>query len=164
MKKLVQNLRPIQEKISERSAFLGVYGALAAFVFSLFLPWASVPPGVMARDGGSSSGWAELAFLSLLPFAGLVLSVMSVRRPMGPAALLICVVVSFAVLAFGNVLGRSNWERPAQAFTDSDAFVPHANFGSALGSGFWLGFLALLALSVFGLAWTFHKEQVAASA
>jgi hypothetical protein len=163
MKKLVENLKFIEEKVSERSAFLGVYGALAAFAFSLFLPWASAPAGVLARDGGSSSGWSELAFLSLLPFAGLILSVASVRRPIKPATLLICIAASFCLLAFNNVLDRSHWDRPFQASIDSDAFITHANFGSALGAGFWLGLLALVAMSVFGLAWSLHKTPTLAT-
>ena len=134
MKKLVENLRFVEEKISERAAFLGVYGALAAFAFSLFLPWASAPAGVMARDGGSSSGWSEAAFVALLPLAGLILSVASVRRPIKPATLLICVAVAFVLLGVDNVLDRSHWDRPFQASIDSDAFITHANFGSALGA------------------------------
>jgi len=46
--------------------------SLALIGFSLFLPWASIPSGISARDGGSSSGWAEGAYLILLPFVGLV--------------------------------------------------------------------------------------------
>ena len=162
MTKLIENLRPIQQKISEGSALLGVYGAFAAFAFSLFLPWATAPAGVLVRDGGSSSGWSEWAFVALLPFGGLVLSVASFRRPIRPTTLLVCVAASFVLLGVNNVLNRSHWDRPFQASIDSDAFVTHANFGSALGTGFWFGLLALVAISVFGLAWSLHKAPAVA--
>jgi hypothetical protein len=36
--------------------------------------------------------------------------------------------------------------------------------GSDLGAGFWLGLLAIVALSVCGLAWSLHKAPAAVEA
>ncbi len=162
MNHLIESLTPLGEKVSEKSAYLGIVLALVLFAFALFLPWATVPEGVAANDGGESSGWSELGFVSLLPFLGLILSIASVRKPIRPKTLLFCILASFALLGFDNVENRSTWQRPFRAFTDSDDYIPHANFGSALGVGFWLGFLALIAISVFGLAWSLHKHNAVA--
>lgn len=151
-------LRPLEHKINEKSAFLGIIILLAVAGFTMFLPWASIPAGmgIRAVDGGSASGWSEGAYLVFLPFAGLFLSFMKNRPAIKPWTLLVCILVAFVLLGFNNVIHRTEWVPTSFSYRD-------VNYGSMLDVGFWLGFLATLAVSVFGLAWSPHKSACAKS-
>jgi hypothetical protein len=162
MNALIDSLAPLKSRISEKSGYLGVVIGLAAFSFSLFLPWASIPAGISATDGGSSSGWSELAFFAVVPLSGLLLSIFGMRKPIRPKTTLISVLVAFAVLGFNNIVNRSTWQRPFSVIPGTDSYITHANFGSSLDIGFCLGLIALTAVCVFGLAWSLHKAASAA--
>ena len=141
---VIQNLRVFQNKIDRNTAYLGVLIGFAVFSFSLFLSWASIPNGMMAVDGGSTTGWHELGFLALLPL-GLALYPVFLNRSVDLKNLLINIAIAFALLGYNNVINRASWHNA------------YGNMGSAMGAGFWIGLLSMLAISACGIAWTLHK-------
>jgi len=155
---LVESLRPLKEQISEKPAYVGSVLGFAAYGFSLFLPWSTVPAGIAAQDGGSSSGWAEGAYAALIPMVGLALALAGVRRPNRVGTFLMAVAASFLLVGYNNVANRTTWQRQASFLLG----IPHPeDFGSTLGAGFWIGLLALVATAGFGVAWTLHREAAA---
>jgi hypothetical protein len=146
---------PLQRTISERTAYVGFLVALAMFFVSLFLPWASIPITIAGQGDVSASGWAEQAYLSVLPFAGLFLNGLPARKPLTLNISVLCVLLAFALLFVDNVDHRSLWLTPL--LVDAGSTVPHAIYGSYLDSGFWFALASMVALSVFGIAWTMHR-------
>ena len=140
---LVESLQILQKKISKNNAYLGVLIGFAVFAFSLFLSWANVPAGRLASDGGASSGWGEMAFLAILPLACSLYPVIR-QQSVALKSLLINIAIAFALLGYNNVINRSTWQRYSQ------------NWGSDLGAGFWIGLIAIIAISACGIAWSLH--------
>jgi hypothetical protein len=145
---IVESLGVLRHKISRSNAYLGVLIGFAVFAFTLFLSWSSIPVGQQAADGGTSTGWNEKAYLALFPLA-LALYPVFLQRTVHLRNLLINVAISFALLGYNNVINRSTWHSVDNASN---------NFGSTLDSGFWLGLMAMVAISVFGVAWSLHTS------
>jgi hypothetical protein len=145
MKPIVEGLAVLRHKISRNGAYLGVLIGFAAFAFSLFLSWASIPSGQMAIDGGTVSGWRELGYLAIFPLA-LALYPVFLQRPVGLRNLLINIAIAFGLLAYNNVAHRETWHNG------------YGNMGSTLDAGFWIGLIAMVAISVCGLAWSLHTS------
>lgn len=143
---IAEALTPLANLISQKGSYLLLIVSLAAFVFSLFLPWATIDSGLLAVDGGSSSGWNELGFLALVPVALPALFVIK-KKPMNLIATIFLILLGFVLLSFDNVMNRSVW---------SSVNNPLDVSGSLLGSGFWIGGFALLALSFGVLSWSVH--------
>lgn len=143
MSAIVQNLGVLQHKINRNTAYLGVLIGFVVFGFSLFLSWASIPAGMMATDGGATTGWRELAFLALLPL-GFALYPVFFSRSVDLKNLLISIVIAFALLGYNNVINRTSWHNA------------YGNMGSAMGAGFWIGLLAMIVISACGIAWALH--------
>jgi hypothetical protein len=148
MKPIVEGLEVLRHKISKNGAYLGVLIGFAAFAFALFLSWASIPSGQMAIDGGTASGWHELGYLAIFPLA-LALYPVFLQRAVGLRNLLINIAIAFGLLAYNNIVNRSEWH---------DSIYTAQNMGSALGAGFWIGLIAMVAISVCGLAWSLHTS------
>jgi len=149
---------PLQQNIDERASYLGFMGALACFFAALFLPWSSIPIVVVGHGGISADGWSERAYLSVLPFAGLLLNRLPNRPPLKTNIFGCLIFLAFALLLVDNVEHRTTWLTPL--LTDAAQPVPHAIYGSSLAAGFWLALAAMIAMSVFGLVWTMHKSAV----
>lgn len=143
---MLESLDVLRTKISKNNAFLGVAIGFAALTFTMFLSWANIPAGQRAVDGGESTGWQEQAFWAILPLAFALYPVF-LQKAVHLKNLLINVAIAFALLGFNNVLHRSTW-----AEVDSPSEV----MGSALGIGFWIGLLAMIAITVCGVAWSLH--------
>ncbi|MDP2367418.1 hypothetical protein [Rhodoferax sp.] len=140
------SLGVFKQKISKHNAHLGVLVGFGVFAFALFLPWASIPAGLMARDGGSVDGWSESAYFALVPLA-LALYPVFLHRSVQLKTLLINIAIAFALLGYNNVANRNIWQNA------------YGNMGSIMGAGFWLGLLALVAISVCGIAWSLHTSE-----
>ena len=153
---LVESLEPLRKKISAQTAYLGVVVGSLVFAFALFLPWASIPAGLQASDGGSASGWAEFGWVAFLPLLMPILSVLMNRRPVSVERILLCALAAVLFLAFDNILGRSQWHRPMQMVGRS--FDSGANYGSSLDVGFWLALIGLVAVSLSLVTWTLHRS------
>jgi hypothetical protein len=143
LKAAIENLEVLKHKISKNTAYLGVLVGIGIFAFSFFLSWASIPTGQMARDGGSVTGWYEKAYLALLPLAFALYPVF-LQKSVQLKNLLINIVIAFALLGYNNVANRTTWNND------------FGNMGSSLDVGFWIGFLAMLAISACGIAWSLH--------
>ena len=154
MTTVTEILDPLRTRVSVKNAFLGVTIGLVLFVFALFLPWASVS-AALAKDGGSSSGWAEGGYWALLPLLVPMYRVVANRRPMRMVVLLPCLALALLVLAVNNISDRSQWRRPYRMI--GSVFVDGANYGSSLDVGFWLGLASLLVISLSVIAWTLHR-------
>lgn len=140
-------LEPLRDKVSQKSAYLGVAVAIVIYFFSMFLPWTSIRGGLYAIDGGSVNGWSEWAFIAILPISPSVFMILIKNKSTKINTLLFCIMLSLFLLAYNNILHRSQW-----------ASVEHPRdiSGSELDVGFWIGTLALSAISVFSLGWTLH--------
>ena len=146
MSSIVQNLGVLQHKINKNTAYLGVLIGFAIFAFSLFLSWANIPAGMMAKDGGASNGWSELAFLALLPL-GFALYPVFLNRSVSLNSLLTNIAISFGLLGYNNIINRSAWHNA------------YGNMGSVMGAGFWIGLLAMVAISACGISWALHTTD-----
>jgi len=151
---LIANLEILKTKINKGNAFLGIVGGFAAFAFSLFLTWAKIPTGIMVSDGGTASGWHEAAFCAIIPLAIALFPVFR-QRAVGIKAALVAILLSFCLLGYNNVLHRTSWGTQADIAT----WTPWSNFGSDLGAGFWIGLIAMAAISICGIAWALHTRQ-----
>lgn len=149
VKAIADSLEFLKNKISKNGAFLGVVIGFAVFAFSLFLTWSSIPAGSLARDGGASSGWRELAFLAVIPLVVALYPVL-LQRAVGIKMVLINIVISFILLGYNNVINRSTW---------INGFG--YNMGSDLGIGFLLGLIAITIISLCGIAWSLHTRSSA---
>ena len=149
---IIENLEVLKEKISKKTAYLGVLGGFAVFGFSLFMAWAQIPAGIQAADGGYASGWAEKGYLAITPLMIVLLLPVIRQKAVDVTILLAMIVMSFAVLGYDNVLHRMIWY---QMGMDR---VPIAKLGSELGAGFWLGLVAIVAVSTCGIAWALHTK------
>lgn len=149
-------LRPLQQQISERSAYMCFLAALAVYFFALFLPWTSLPLVVVGHGDISATGWDEQAYLSVLPFAGVLLNGLPGRKAIKPDIMGLLIMLAFALLLVDNVEHRSVWLTPL--LVDSGSLVPHAIFGSSLDVGFWLALAAMVSLSISGFVWTMHAS------
>jgi len=158
MNVLAASLMPLSGSMSERTAYIGFLSCLALFFFTLFLPWASIPVVIVGQGTISASGWSELAYLSVLPFAGLLLNGLPNREPLTLNILVPCILLAFAMLLVDNVEHRSIWLTPL--LLDAGSSVPHAVLGSVLDIGFWFALAAMVGMSVFGLVWTMHASAV----
>jgi len=154
---LVKCLAPLQANMSERTSYYGFLVAVAAFFLALFMPWARLPVTILGVGDIYATGWDELAYLSVLPFAGLFLNGLPNRRALKLNVLGLCIMLAFALLLVDNVEHRSIWLTPL--LVDADNQVPHALVGSTLGLGFWLALASMIAMSVFGMVWTMHKSS-----
>jgi hypothetical protein len=139
----IENLEILKHKIGKNTAYLGVLAGMGVFAFSFFLSWASIPTGQMAVDGGSVTGWYEKAYLALIPLVFALYPVF-LQKSVQLKNLLINIVIAFALLGYNNVANRTTWNND------------YGNMGSSLDVGFWMGFLAMLAISACGIAWSLH--------
>ena len=139
----IENLEILKYKIGKNTAYLGVLAGMGVFAFSFFLSWASIPTGQMAVDGGSVTGWYEKAYLALIPLVFALYPVF-LQKSVQLKNLLINIVIAFALLGYNNVANRTTWNND------------YGNMGSSLDVGFWMGFLAMLAISACGIAWSLH--------
>jgi hypothetical protein len=147
VKAVIENLEVLKHKISKNTAYLGVLVGMGIFAFSFFLSWASIPTGQMARDGGSVTGWSEKAYLALFPLAFALYPVF-LQKSVQLKNLLINIVIAFALLGYNNVANRTTWNNN------------YGNMGSTLDVGFWIGFLAMVAISACGIAWSLHTNDL----
>ena len=143
MSLIIKNLEVLKNKINKNTAYLGVLIGFSVFGFSLFLSWANIPVGMMARDGGATTGWSELAFLALLPL-GFALYPVFLNKSVELKNLLINIVIAFGLLGYNNVINRTSWHNA------------YGNMGSAMGAGFWIGLLSIFVISACGIAWALH--------
>jgi hypothetical protein len=102
----------------------------------------------------SASGWDELAYLSVLPFASVLLNRLPGRQTLKVNVIGLCILLAFALLLVDNVEHRGTWLTPL--LVDANGSVPYALLGSVLDVGFWIGLASMVALSVFSLIWTVH--------
>lgn len=142
----VESLGVLRHTISRNNAYLGVAIGFSVFAFALFLPWASIPVGLIANDGGSVIGWKEGAYFAIFPFVFALYPVF-LHRTVSLKNLLANIVISFALLGYNNVINRTTWH---SRYSE--------NLGSDLSVGFWIGLMAIVAISVFGLAWSMHTS------
>jgi hypothetical protein len=147
-------LRPLQQRMSERSAYLCFLAALAFYFFALFLPWTGLPIVVIGHGDITASGWDEQAYLSVLPFAGVLLNGLPGRKAIRPEILGLCIMLAFTLLLVDNVEHRTVWLTPL--LIDAGSNVPHALYGSSLEMGFWFALAAMVSLSICGFVWTMH--------
>ena len=154
---LTESLESIRRKMTLQTAYLGVLSGSVVFAFALFLPWASIPAGLQASDGGSSSGWNEAGWLAYFPVLIPVVKVAMGYRPVRLSRLMLCILATFGLLAFDNINGRTQWIRPFRAI-DRNNIDFGANYGSSLDVGFWLGLLSLVAVAISLIAWTLHRS------
>ncbi len=152
MDTLAQWLRPLQQRLGERGAYLCFLAALAFYFFALFLPWTRLPLVVTGQGDIYATGWDEQAYLSVLPFAGVLLNGLPGRKAIRPEILGLLIMLAFAMLLVDNVEHRSVWLTPM--LVDSGSLVPHAYYGSSLDIGFWFALAAMTCLSIFGIVWT----------
>jgi hypothetical protein len=145
---LLDYLEPLRDKLSSKSAYLGLVVAAVMYSFSMFLPWASVRGGIRPIHGGSASGWSEFAFIAILPIVPSVFMILAKSKPTKIIVLLSCIMACLLLLAYNNIMNRAEWVSVARPWDVS---------GSELGVGFWLGTLAL----VFSLGWTLHNLPAA---
>lgn len=146
MTTIVDSLESLRDKVSKNHAYLGVLVGFSIFTFALFLSWSSIPAGMMARDGGTSSGWNEKGYLAIFPLV-LALYPVFLQRAVILKNLLINIIIAFALLGYNNVMNRSMWQNY------------YNNLGSDMGAGFWIGLMSMIALSVFGIAWSLHTSE-----
>jgi hypothetical protein len=154
METLAAWIAPLQQRVNERTAYVGYLTALAAYFIALYLPWSCVPVVVEGHGGLSANGWDELAYLPALPYASVLLNGLRGRRALKLNVIGLCIMLAFAVLLVDNVEHRSMWLTPL--LVDAGGGAPHALYGSALGAGFWVATASMIALSVFSLVWTMH--------
>ena len=91
----------------------------------------------------------EGAYLSILPLGPAAFRILVKSRPTRVNVLLVCISLSFLLLCFLCVMARPQW---------SSVSAPWEVSGSDLDIGFWVGTLALAAMSVCGLSWTLHNS------
>jgi hypothetical protein len=151
MNSIAESLGVLRQKISRNNAYLGVLIGTAVFTFALFLSWVSIRAGQLASDGGAFSGWQENAYLAILPLAYALYPIFR-KQPVHLKNLLICIGLSFGLLIFNNVVFRSTWRTSAQRIWGGE-------MGSSLDTGFWLGLLAMVAISACGIAWSLHSTD-----
>jgi hypothetical protein len=161
MESFARWLRPLQQQMSARSAYICFLAALAFYFFALFLPWTSLPLVVIGHGDISANGWDEQAYLSVLPFAGVLLNGLRGRKAIKPEILGLLIMLAFAMLLVDNVEHRSVWLTPL--LVDSGSPVPLAFYGSSLDIGFWFALAAMVCLSIFGFVWTMHASGEAAT-
>jgi hypothetical protein len=154
MKSLAAWFAPLQQRMNERTAYVGYLTALSGYFLALYLPWSSVPVVIAGHGGISANGWDELAYLPALPYASVLLNGLRGRKALKLSMIGLCIILAFALLLVDNVEHRSMWQTPL--LVDADGGVPHALYGSVLDVGFWVGLASMIALSVFSLIWTMH--------
>jgi hypothetical protein len=152
-------LTPVQQRVNERTAYVGYMLALSAYFIALFLPWASVPVVAAGHGGISASGWDEVANISVLPFASVLLNGLPGCRTRKLNIVGLCIMLAFVLLLVNNVEHRSMWLTPLAA--DAGAMAQYALQGSVLDVGFWIAVAAMISLSVFSLVWTMHVSREA---
>jgi hypothetical protein len=151
-------LRPLQQRLGERGAYLCFLAALAFYFFALFLPWTRLPIVVVGQSDVYATGWNEQAYLSVLPFAGVLLNGLPGRKAIRPEILGLLIMLAFAMLLVDNVEHRSVWLTPL--LVDAGSPVPQAYYGSSLDIGFWFALAAMICLSIFGIVWTMLASSV----
>jgi hypothetical protein len=156
MDSLARWLSPLQQQMSERSAYMCFLAALAVYFFALFLPWTGLPLIVAGQGEISVNGWDEQAYLSVLPFAGVLLNGLPGRKAIKPDIMGLLIMLAFALLLVDNVEHRSVWLTPL--LVDAGNVVPHALYGSSLDIGFWFALASMICLSIFGFVWTMHAS------
>lgn len=154
MENLAAWLVQLQQRVNERTAYVGYLTALAAYFLTLYLPWSCVPVVVAGHGGISSNGWDELAYLPVLPYASVLLNGLPGRKALKLNVIGLCIMLAFSLLLVDNVEHRSMWLTPM--LVDAGGGAPHALYGSVLGAGFWVALASMVALSVFSLVWTMH--------
>lgn len=147
---LLEHLTVIRDKINVNHAFLGIVGGFCIYAFSLFLSWARIPTGMLARDGGASNGWSEHAYLAIIPLVAALYPVLQ-KRAVHIRPLLANIALSFLLLIYNNIVNRTTWAK---------GYLRQIEMGSDLGAGFGLGLLALLTISVCGIAWSLHTTAL----
>jgi hypothetical protein len=150
MDAFVEHIGVLRQKISKSNAYLGVLIGTAVFVFTLFLSWSSIPTGISASDGGSVSGWSEKAYLAIIPLLFALYPVLF-QKAVHLKKLLISIAIAFFLLGFDNVICRKSWNQSGGDWAGID-------LGSTLGAGFWIGLLAMVAISACGIAWSLHTS------
>lgn len=148
MKLVVENLDVIRQKIGRSHAYLGILGGFCAYGFSLFLPWAHIPTGMLARDGGSTNGWKEMAFFAIIPLVFALYPVF-IRKSVSIGNVLVNIVIAFALLGYNNVINRTSWF----------GGYGTVDMGSELGVGFWIGLASIFTVSLCGIAWALHTSH-----
>lgn len=152
-----ENIAFLRERITVRAAYLGVVGGFALFFFSLFLAWAKARTTYDVIDSGISTGWAEAGYISAMPLL-LVLYKTLKGRTINVRLAALLLAISIGLLIFTNIVSRTTWASSTQC-SDGDCAWGH-NFGSDLGSGFWIGLVSILVIGTCGLAWSLHKADL----
>lgn len=162
LSRFVGQMSFLRDKITERSAYLGVTAGSATFLFSLFLSWSQARSTSNLEDAGYSSGWSESGYLALLPLSWVIFCVIRGRK-ISPNKVLIISAVALVILVVSNVLDRSVWitkeyqEMTSDSGTNWKNYTGSHNSGSDLGFGFWLGLIAILVIEACGMSWSLHK-------
>lgn len=146
MQQVRSQLNFIKLNITSEQALWGVRISFGLFLLSCLLPWTTITPGKLSSDSGSINGFMEKAIFAMIPLV-FALSPMTKKKPVELHMVFINMGIAFALLAFNNIFHRSTWRN---GFGD---------LGSVLGSGFYLGLVSMLAVSVFGIAWSLHTTN-----
>ena len=151
----LDSLSFLKDKISQKNAYLGVIVGFSAFIFSLFLSWAKAVDSSNVIDSGSSNGWDEQGYIAIIPFLFIIYKVI-VNKKTSVFSVIVSLILSVIILLYDNVSNKSVWKTSGGCFVDD--CVPSHNLGSALGSGFWIGFFSILLIALCSISWSFHKE------
>ena len=154
----IENIDFIKHKIDKKMAYTGIIAGFAIFAFSLFLTWSGLKDSTSASDGGVSSGWAEEGYVAIVPLI-IALYPVFLNKRASVYKTLLSAIFSFGLLGYNNVAHRSTWITQSQFDSDGDILaLGGQNMGSDLGSGFWIGLIAMIVIFVCGLAWSLHTS------
>ena len=132
--------------ISANAAYIGCIAGFPVFAFSMFLPWATIPSGLRASDSGVRSGWEEFAFLALLPLFIACHPIVK-KQIISLSNIGINTAIAFCLLAYNNIIGKTSWHSNGE------------DWGSDFGSGFWIGLLSMIAITICATAWALHYPE-----
>ncbi len=151
--KFKDNISFVKEKISKNNAYFGVLSGFIVFFISLFFSWSQVRSGVDTSDVGSSTGWAESGYISIMPLLYILYLVIKDKK-ITVGRTIIMGSVSLILILVNNVSGRTTWIQRSGIFG-----VDKNNLGSDLGIGFWIGLFSLITIILCGISWAFHTED-----